>query len=199
MAACKLCIHPDRRAIAEAFAAGLSDRTIGAKFNVSHMGAYRHRVEHIVKPARVAAAAIDRGRARRDRRAKMTALADNDPLAITDALFNVNGLAQRLRKVEDRLEAASEKAAASDAHRDLAGLASQQIKSLETTARLGSVGGYAAPRDRVAGGEGWSTFSVTIILDGKEHRIATAPGHVPPPPEIEGEVAETENGEDFTE
>ena len=64
---CQLCCNPDQDAVTSALASGASDRQLAKRFGVSHMAVYRHRREHVVKPLQLATAALDKGRAVRER------------------------------------------------------------------------------------------------------------------------------------
>ena len=68
---CALCTHPDQDAVEAALASCASDRQLARRFGVSHMAVYRHRREHVVKPLQLAAAALDKGRAVRERREQL--------------------------------------------------------------------------------------------------------------------------------
>jgi hypothetical protein len=156
---------------------------------LSEMAVSRHRRAHLLAPARAAAAAVGKdSAARAQRKQQLAAIDKGDALAVVDALFNAQAMAERLRQVEDRLDAASEKAPADGAHQHLAAMSGAQIRALETTARLGSVGGYAAPRNvgPGSGGEG-SKFSITILGE-KTVSINATP--LPQPAVVDGEVGE---------
>jgi hypothetical protein len=197
---CKLCVHPDQAAISEAFAAGLPDRAIGARFGVSHMSAYRHRVQHVVKPAKDQLALLEKDRTARERRKELAAAAASDTpstQAIVEAALGIRAQVGKLAAIEARLSRVAAKAEADDAPQHVAQLASQQLRSVEVGARLGQVGGYAAPRNVGPGGGDGTRFSITINLapDRQINIAAIATPQDLGANEIDGEVPDTDSGD----
>jgi hypothetical protein len=165
---CKLCHHPERKAVETAFASGRTDREIGRRFGVSHMAALRHRRDHLVKPLLAAVATLDRGRAER----QLATDGAPDPVANVIASLNLAAQANKLATIESRLERMSHAAEASGSAAGVAALSAQALRSVEVGSRLASTGGYAAPRTVGQPGEG-RTFSIEIVFasTGKREEI----------------------------
>ena len=136
---CKLCHHPERKAVETAFASGMTDREIGRRFGVSHMAALRHRRDHLVKPMLAAVATLDRGRAER----QLAADGAPDPVANVIASLNLAAQANKLATIESRLERMSHAAEAAGSSAGVAALSAQALRSVEVGSRLAATGGYA--------------------------------------------------------
>jgi hypothetical protein len=170
---CKLCTRPDQETVRAAFTSGATDRELARQFGVSHMAIGRHRRAHIVVPLKAAVAALDRGRTEREQRMQqLEAIENGDPAAIASALLSMETQVRKLAEVGARLSRVAAKAEQDDAPRHVAALSAQQLRGIETAAKLGGLGGFATPRDATApAGE---KFSVTIVLSGgKETKITT--------------------------
>jgi hypothetical protein len=156
---CKLCHHPERKAVETAFASGMTDREIGRRFGVSHMAALRHRRDHLVKPMLAAVAALDHGRAER----QLAADGAPDPVANVIASLNLAAQANKLATIEGRLERMSHAAETAGSSAGVAALSAQALRSVEVGSRLASTGGYAAPRTAGQASEA-RTFSIEIVF-----------------------------------
>jgi hypothetical protein len=164
---------------AEMIAAGESDQTVASALNamtpnapaMSYMAVLRHRRNHIVAPAKALAEAAGKGREVAEQRAQVLAAAEaGDPAAFV-ALSNI---VTDLRKVHERLERTAAAAETDNQRIAVASLSGQQLRAAEVRAKIGGVGGYAAPK-AVTPGEG-QTFSITIILGDQQTTIsATQP------------------------
>lgn len=163
---CSICSDPKRaRRVAEMVAEGATDAAIAAAVGASRPAVNRHRRDHIVKPARDALAIAAKGAASRQERQQLAqgAVADTPPpAAIARAMLSLDALADRLASIEQRLERAAGKAEAAGSMTALAGLAGQQIRAVEATARLGGVGGYAPQKD--AGKAGGQPFVLNFTF-----------------------------------
>lgn len=158
---CKLCHHPERKAVETAFASGLTDREIGRRFGVSHMAALRHRRDHLVKPMLAAVATLDRGAAER----QLAAGARKDPVDNVIASLNLAAQANKLATIEGRLERMSVAAEATGSSAGVAALSAQALRSVEVGSRLASTGGYATPRTAGEASEA-KVFSISIHFAG---------------------------------
>jgi FixJ family two-component response regulator len=99
---CKLCSYPDQAAVNEALVSGATHRAIGREFGMTHVSVGRHRREHVVKPMQAATAALDKGRAVRERRDQLVQqAAQGDPTAI----FRLDSIAADIARIAARLSA----------------------------------------------------------------------------------------------
>lgn len=161
---CSICSDPKKaRRVAEMVAEGATDAAIAAAVGASRPAVNRHRRGHIVKPTQDALAIADKGAVSRQERQQLAQAAAADtpaPAAVARALLSLDALADRLAGIEARLERAAGQAEATGALTSLAGLAGQQIRAVEATAKLGGVGGYAPRKD--AGSEPGQPFVLNI-------------------------------------
>lgn len=162
---CNICASSDNRRIADAMIVeGATDAAIAARIQVGRMSVARHRANHVIRPAEAALAIANKGAPLRRERQDLERAAASDrasPAEIAKAALSMEAIAGRLRKVERRLESASQQAV--NAPTALAALAGQHVRSLEFAARLGGVGGYAPAKVQPGGGAG---FAVNIIFSG---------------------------------
>ena len=164
---CRLCCHPDQNAVEAALASGASDRELAKRFGTSHMAVHRHRREHVVKPLQLAAAALDKRRAVRERRQELVNRTEQgDPTAI----FQLGAIAADLARIANRLDAAAQEAADGGQHSSHAALASQLLRSLEVRSKLG---GHDRPTPSASEGQ---PFSINILFSsGEKLPISSAP------------------------
>lgn len=116
----------------------------------------------------------------REQREEMLAAAESgDPSAFIALAAIVNDL----RKVHERLERTADAAEQDNQRLAVASLSSQQLRTAEVRAKIGGVGGYAAPRVRE--GEGAPVFALTINLPGQTERIVATAEPIGGPPTLE--------------
>lgn len=162
---CKLCAHPDQKAVRDALAAGTSDREIGRQFDVSHVSVGRHRRDHVVLPMQAAIGALDKGRTVRAQRDELVQQAQQgDPTAI----FKLDTIAGDLARIAARLDAAADLAAQGEQHTAHAALAGQLLRQVEMRARFG---GHDKPATQANAG---AMFNVQIILGNTTETISIA-------------------------
>jgi hypothetical protein len=122
---------------------------------------------------RTALLAKDR-EARRERKELAAAAASDAPstAALVEATLGLGAQIGKLNSIEERLERMAAAAEASQSTQGVAVLSGQQLRGIETGAKLAGVGGIA-PRSAEAAVPG-ERFSVTILLgDQRETTIAT--------------------------
>jgi hypothetical protein len=198
MAACKLC-SLDPRTVEEAFASGANDRAIARQFNISAMSVGRHRRLHLLRVAQDRVTLLTKDREARAERQAIAAAAASDappPSAVIEAMLGLQAQAKKLDSIEQRLERMAVMSEQEKSASSVAQLSAQQLRSVEVGARLGQVGGYAAPRNVGPGGGDGTRFSIVINLaPGKQINIAAVatPQH-PGANEIEGEIAHELDG-----
>jgi hypothetical protein len=105
---CILCSDSKKaRLAAEMVAAGASDQAVATRFGIGRSSAQRHRVGHVVKPAKALAEAAGKGQDAKEKRAEIMAAAEaGDP----SAFVVLAGIVADLRKVHERLERTAEAA-----------------------------------------------------------------------------------------
>lgn len=162
---CKLCAHPDQKALRDALAAGTSDREIGRQFDVSHVSVGRHRRDHVLLPMKAAIGALDKGRTVRVQRDELVHQAqEGDPTAI----FKLDSIAGDLARIAARLDAAADLAAQGEQHTAHAALAGQLLRQVEMRARFG---GHDKPAALAGAGP---MFNVQIILGDTTETISVS-------------------------
>jgi hypothetical protein len=204
---CLICSdHQKLTKAAELIVAGNSDQAVANALNaltpdiapMSLMAVSRHRRLHIMKPVQDRLTVVSKGAApRRERQQLALAAASGAPTPqqFVDAFFGLKAQGEKLQRIEDRLERMATLAEDSKSPGSVATVAAQQLRSVETGARLAGVGGYV-PARAAGPGEGVQ-FNLTIQFgDGREERITTTtirPGNaagtidaVPEPVEDEG-------------
>ena len=186
---CLICSSALKSAKAtELMAAGLSDQAVANALNeidrssppMSYMAVSRHRRLHIVKTAQERLAIVSKGsEARHDRILVAAAAASADaptPAQFVEAFFGLKAQAEKLQRIEDRLERMAALAEEGQSPNGVAQVAAQQLRSVEVGARVAGVGGYGAQRTPEQGvGQ---TFAVNIVFasTGEQVSIKAAPG-----------------------
>jgi hypothetical protein len=174
---CEICRDPAKFAkAADMLAEGASDAAISAALQVGRMSVNRHKIGHIMKPAQDRLAIISKGAGVREERQQLAqAAAATTPSTeqLIDAYLGMRAQIEKLSAIEGRLERMATIAEAGGSHNGVAALAGQQIRAIETGAKLAGTGGYA-PR---AVGEGTvqQPVSITINFAGEGESITIAP------------------------
>ncbi|WP_419729211.1 hypothetical protein [Lichenicola sp.] len=141
---------------------GQPDRVIAeALGGMNRMAVQRHRVGHMTGKVGVVAAQ------RQAAKGRMTALGTEASIPFeVGPYLSRDGIAADLDAIEQRLGIAAVSAAVDGRSAALAQLSAQQIRLMETRARLGEVGGYG--RDRAGGAGGNVPFTFTIVFADHE-------------------------------
>ncbi len=185
---CMICLDAAKtQRAAELIATGMSDGKVAAELGgVSRAGVQRHRVNHIIRPAQDRLAVLRKGTGPREAREQLAHAAAADapsPQEFADAFLGLKAQAQKLEKIEARLERLAVQAEAAKSANSVAQIAAQQLRSVEVGAKLAGAGGYApakAPADGAKRG-----FAVNIILGGERHEVITVAAE---PLTVEGET-----------
>src|ERR1051326_6237403 len=175
-------VDPPDVVAAEMAAEGASDRIVAERLGVARMGARRHRINHVVAPAKALAAAASKGADVREQSEQALALAEQvDP----SAFLALAGIVNELKKVHNRLERTADAAERDNQRLAGASLSSQQLRAAEVRAKIGGVGAYA-PQKGQGGGEA-TVFSIVFNLSGdRTERIdMTAAEHASGPPIVD--------------
>ena len=189
---------------AEMIAAGSSDQAVATALNaltpgapaMSLMAVNRHRRLHIMKAAQDRLAIVAKGATQRQERQELaTAVASGAPTPqqFVDAYFGLKAQAEKLQGIEDRLERMATLAEGNKSPTTVATVAAQQIRSVETGARLAGVGGYA-PQKGVGVGD-CQMFQVNIVLSSGE-RISVATGQPSTPPTLEASAIDDDQDDE---
>jgi hypothetical protein len=161
---------------AELMAAGLSDQAVANVLNeidrsspaMSYMAVSRHRRLHIVKTAQERLAIVTKGNAARRDRTQVAAAAAADaptPAQFVEAFFGLKAQAEKLQRIEDRLERMAALAEESQSPNGVAQVAAQQLRSVEVGAKVAGIGGYGTQRAPEQGG-GAEKFQIKIVFQG---------------------------------
>lgn len=162
---CSICRNNKlQSAASEMIGAGLSDQAIADRIgSVSRMAVARHRLNHVVVPAKTLAEAAGKGRDAAEQRAQVMAAAEaGDPAAFV-ALASI---VADLQKVHARLERTADAAEQDSQRLAVASLSAQQLRAAEVRARMGGHGGYGQAKAAPDGGLG--VFAVNIYLGDRE-------------------------------
>jgi hypothetical protein len=172
---CAICSCPDQEAVRAAFATNATDRQLAQLFGVSHMAIGRHRRNHLVAPLKAAVAALDRGRAIRERRQQQLAAIEQGASAAIAAAFALPDQLDKVARVEQRLERLATSAEQAGSPTGVAALAAQQLRSVEVGSRLAAVGGYKPPSVMAPSAEK-ATITIEMVFpnSGKREEIALA-------------------------
>jgi hypothetical protein len=165
---CLICLHPDRAAIEATIVAGTSDYEVGRRFRVERVSVGRHRRNHILKPTRDRLTLIARDTAERHEREKLSAAVASNaptPAQFVEAFFGLKAQAEKLERIEARLERMAAVAEAGGSPTGVATLAAQQLRGIETGAKLVGLPGFVPARatDHAVAG---SKFEVNIVFTG---------------------------------
>ena len=168
---CSICCDSNlQRVAAEMIAAGQADQAIADRIGgVSRMAVARHRLNHVVTPAKALAKAAAKGRDAVEQRAQVMAAAEaGDPAAFV-ALASI---VADLQKVHARLERTADAAEQDSQRLAVASLSAQQLRAAEVRAKMGGHGGYGQAKAGPDGVPG--VFAVNIYLNGRDvESIAT--------------------------
>jgi hypothetical protein len=173
MPACRPCLicsdTSKARLAAEMVAAGATDKAVGNRLGVSRASAQRHRLAHLVAPARALVEAAAKDAPAKEKRAEIAkAIEAGNPLAFVELASIVSDL----KTVHERLERTADAAETDKQRLAVASLASQQLRAAEVRAKLGGAGAYGQ-KAREAGEA--AVFSLTIHLGDKTRRLDFMP------------------------
>jgi hypothetical protein len=186
---CSICCDTKKQRIAaEMLAEGATDQAVAAQIGVNRMAVARHRHNHVIKPAQDRLAIVSKGAAPRQERQQLAAAAASDapsPKDYAEAFFGLKAQAEKLSRIEERLERMAALAEAGTSANTVAQLAAQQLRGVEVGARLAGAGGYAPGKG--PGENAGTPFSVNIILGGVVERMV---------PVLDGRQAVAEIAED---
>jgi hypothetical protein len=176
---CLVCTHPDRNAIETLICTGASDYDVGRRFDLERVSIGRHRRLHLIKPAQDRLAILARDSAERQRRQELATTAASadgpSPAEFVEAFFGLKAQAEKLQRIEDRLERMASLAEDNQSPNGVAQVAAQQLRSVEVGAKVAGVGGYGAQRGTEPGSG--QTFSINILFSsGEQVSITPAPG-----------------------
>jgi hypothetical protein len=195
---CLVCTDLKRSTIDALLSTGASDYEVGRRFNLERVSVGRHRRRHLIKPARDRLAILAKDSTVRQHREQFAAAAAYDaptPAQFVEAFFGLKAQAEKLQRIEDRLERVAVLAEESASPNAVAQVAAQQMRGIEVCAKIAGVGAYAPARasDPGAGGQ---TFAVNILFsNGETVSIATTPGAAPTAEFAAGEDADEEHAE----
>ena len=159
-------VDPPDVVAAEMAAEGASDRIVAERLGIDRMAARRHRINHVVAPAKALAAAANKGADVREQSEQALALAEQvDP----SAFLALAGIVNDLKKVHDRLERTADAAEQDNQRLAGASLSSQQLRAAEARAKIGGVGAYSPQKQ--SGSRETPTFSITMIFGDRAERL----------------------------
>ncbi len=155
---------------------GIADREVARRLGVDKSLVTRHRQRHVIAPMQHQLAIAEKAAAPQRQRQRLAAAASADaptPAEFVEAFFGLKAQAEKLQRIEDRLERMAALAEDNQSPNGVAQVAAQQLRGVEVGAKVAGVGGYAPARaaDQAAGGQ---TFSINILFgNGTVERITT--------------------------
>jgi hypothetical protein len=160
---------------------GAGGREVSRQFKISHVSIWRHRTNHIEKPAQHRLAIINKGAdERRERDALAKAAASDKPLIQEqiDAVFGAAAHADGYTKIQNHLDFHAEQAVINQQPMVGVAVAGRQIQLLDHGAKY--AGGAFTPGrspDQVAAA---TRFEVNILFsNGKQETISVSTPAVP--------------------
>jgi len=178
---CTICCDPRKSKLAaEMVAAGASDQAIADRIGgISRVSVLRHRRNHIARPMQNCLALVTKGAGPRHEREQLAAAVASGtptPQEFADAVLGLRAQAEKLQRIEARLERMAEIAEKSGSPNGVAVVVSQQLRGVEVGAKLAGVGGYAPQKTPGTGAA--AAFSLTINLPEGHSATITAPGTI---------------------
>jgi hypothetical protein len=167
------------REVGRMLAEGLSQSEISRQLGIGKMSLSRHVRAHLLPVTKAIAAAVERDNPAREQRQALIAAAEAGDLQPENYL-TLGAIVGDLRRAAERIERVSQTAEEAGQATAVAALTGQAIRTVETRARLGSVGGFAPQKGR-GDGETATPFSITIHLAGRTEKLELTPiiDHVP--------------------
>ena len=116
------------------------------------------------------------------------------PAQFVEAYFGLRAQAEKLQRIEDRLERMAALAEESKSLHGVAQVAAQQLRSVEIGAKVAGTGGYAAQKGG-NDGQGGSPFSVNVYFASTGQTVSITPVSQPRADRVANGVADTEDSE----
>jgi hypothetical protein len=157
-------------------AEGASDQAIADRIGVSRMAISRHRRGHLMKAAQARLAIVAKGAEPIKERQQLAAAAASDastPEEFVAAYFGLKAQAAKIDRIEARLERVATIAENAGSPGAVVTVAAQQLRAVETGAKLASTGGFAPPK--TAPGAGAQFSLVMHFGDGRDIVIGGNP------------------------
>ena len=105
---CVICARSDWEAKASNWAhEGVSDREVARRLGCDKSSVTPHRTNHLIKPLQDQLAIVSKGVPSRQKRRELAAAAVADaptPVQFVEAFFGLKAQAEKLQRIEDRLE-----------------------------------------------------------------------------------------------
>jgi hypothetical protein len=169
---CRICTSPHRAAIDAAMSEpGISDCEISRQFGIPQSSVQRHRTRHVIKPMQDKLAIIARDTAEQRQRQELAREASsNDPsiAAQIEARLGMKAQMAKLDRIEARLERMAEASEQAGSPIGVSQVSSQQLRAIETGAKLGGIGGYK-PVSAIPQGAERNVVSITFEFPNAKH------------------------------
>jgi hypothetical protein len=190
MPSCQICANPKLAKKTDTWATqGMADREVARRLRLDKSAVNRHRLRHIVKPAQDRLALVARDRPARQERQQLAAAASSDapsPQQFVEAFFSLKAQAEKLDRIEQRLERVAVVAETNGSASSVAQLSAQQLRSVEVGARLSGLPHFVPQRSIDQPGASPNTFSINIVFSGSGRTETISVTGAPPPNIIDG-------------
>jgi len=134
---CRICVNPAWTEKADRWAReGIADREVARRLGIDKSLVTRHRERHIIKPLRNQLAVASKGASLQRERKELAAAAASDapsPAQFVEAFFGLKAQAEKLQRIEERLERMAELAEQGGSPNGVASLAAQQLRSVSNS------------------------------------------------------------------
>jgi hypothetical protein len=166
---CVICCHQKRQQIDALIATGVSDREVTRQFGIANVSVWRHRTNHIIKPAQHRLAIINKGAPeRREREALAREAAADVPSAqaYIEANFGQLRQAEKLVNHEAYIERGSALAEATGSPNAMVPWAREKLRGFDAGNHFAGHPGYGPPQMQAQGADAGGRFSVQIVFAG---------------------------------
>jgi hypothetical protein len=182
MQICRVCSDLRREEINAALTSGVNDHEVARRYGIRRAAIQRHRVSHLIQPARDRLALLTKdSEERRQRRELAQAAREDEPSteALVAATLGMRAQVSYLSEVKADLRHGATIARAAGSPGAVAQIAGQALRHVEVSSKLGGTGGYRSPTTAEGGGEAGNKWSIVFNFasSGRTETITvTAPG-----------------------
>jgi hypothetical protein len=145
---CVICVAKNRAAIDAALLGGVPDRVVSRQFHIPNSSVQRHRMNHLVRPVQDQLAILTKDTNEKRQRQELAEAARAYTPTINQVIEATLGMKRQMEKlnnIEARLERMAQASEQAGSPVGVSQLSSQQLRAIETGAKLGGIGGFKPP------------------------------------------------------